>query len=294
MQLTAFHQSRRVLKLSAILIFAVSLQVSARTEGQTVTLDLKDAPIQKVLNEASKQTGISIIYNETLFKDFSPVTIKVKQATIQQVLDECLKNQPFAYSLQGNLIVINKKQTPVTTILPMAEPPPMDIHGRVTDSLGNPLAGASVTVRKSNKGTQTDANGYFDLKDVNNNAILVISYTGFGSREYKVNGQNSFSVILSHSTSPLDAIQVIAYGTTTERLSVGNIATVSAAEIEKQPVSNPLLALEGRVPGLSITQNTGVANGAVTIRIQGQNSIASGNDPLVVIDGVPVLATLPR
>ncbi|MBO9571391.1 MAG: SusC/RagA family TonB-linked outer membrane protein, partial [Chitinophagaceae bacterium] len=95
-------------------------------------------------------------------------------------------------------------------------------------------------------------------------------------------------VSLEKNISQLDEVQYIAYGTTSRRFSTGNVSTVKAEEIEKQPVQNPLLALQGRVPGVNITQNTGLANGAFNIQIQGQNSIAKGNNPLILIDGVPL------
>ena len=92
----------------------------------------------------------------------------------------------------------------------------------------------------------------------------------------------------------LDEVVVIGYGTTTNRISTANIATVKGEEIGEQPVSNPLLALEGKVPGLFITQSNGIPGGAVSIQLQGQNSILNGNDPLYVVDGVPYASeTLP-
>ncbi|MBO9572684.1 MAG: SusC/RagA family TonB-linked outer membrane protein, partial [Chitinophagaceae bacterium] len=95
-------------------------------------------------------------------------------------------------------------------------------------------------------------------------------------------------VSLEKNISQLDEVQYIAYGTTSRRFGVGNTASIKAADIEKQPVQNPLFALQGRVPGLLVTQNTGLANGAFTVRIQGRNSIGSKNDPLIVVDGVPI------
>ena len=87
-------------------------------------------------------------------------------------------------------------------------------------------------------------------------------------------------------------MQIIAYGTTTKRLSTGNVSTVKAEDIEKQPVNNPLLALQGRVPGLFITQAIGISGGGVTVRIQGQNSINKGLEPFIVVDGVPYTSQL--
>ncbi len=143
-----------------------------------------------------------------------------------------------------------------------APPPPNDIHGRVTDSLGNPLVGASVTVKGSRRGVQTDDKGEFFLKGAEDNAILVITYSGFESRIVKYNGQTALQIVLPRSNSQLDQVQVIAYGTTSERYSTGNVTTVTGKEIEKQPVDNPLLALEGRVPGLLVTQANGLSGSA--------------------------------
>src|SRR5207302_914120 len=116
---------------------------------------------------------------------------------------------------------------------------------------------------------------------------LVFTSTNVETFEIKVNGKTDLAINLKTKVSKLDEVQVIAYGQTTQRLSTGNIITVKAADIEKQPVSNPLLALEGRVPGLFITQMSGLPGSGVIVRIQGQNSIRSGNDPMYVIDGVP-------
>jgi TonB-dependent starch-binding outer membrane protein SusC len=280
----------RVMKLSAIFLLAASLQVAARTEGQTVTLDVKNAPIQSVFKEASRQTGISIIYNEAMLEGLAPVTIKVKNVPIERVLELCLKGQPFGYSFSGGMIQINMKAG-ATGGAPAAAPP-NEIHGRVTDSLGNPLLGASVTVKGAKKGVMTDSKGEFVLKGVEDNAVLEISYTGFERQSLKLMGQNEVHFILRQSNNPLDQVQVIAYGNTTKRLNTGNVSTIPGAEVDNQPVSNPLAALEGKVPGLFIAQANGLAGGAITAQIQGQNSIQNGNDPFYVVDGVPYSSEL--
>ncbi len=95
------------------------------------------------------------------------------------------------------------------------------------------------------------------------------------------------------STSKLDEVQIVAYGKNTQRFQTGNVATVTSKELKKQPVNNPLLALQGRVPGLFITQSNGLPGGGVAVRIQGQNSLRNGNDPLYVIDGIPFISQLP-
>jgi TonB-linked SusC/RagA family outer membrane protein len=297
----------RVMKLSALFLLAFCLQLSARTTGQTITLSVSNVSMKEVFRAIQQQTGLNILVSEKVLEKTGKVSLSVKDMPVEDVLNICFRNEQLSYAIVDGTIVVKSKPSSTvdlqsTTTLASA-PPPIDIHGRVTDSLGNPLVGASVTVKGSRKGTETDANGNFTLTGVNDNAIILISFTGFETRQIaltsnpglKSGGDISgvpFTLTLIRSTSSLDQVQIIAYGTTTQRLNTGDVTTVTAADIEKQPVSNPLLALEGRVPGLFITQATGLPGSGVTVQIRGQNSIASGNDPFYVIDGVPYVSQL--
>jgi TonB-linked SusC/RagA family outer membrane protein len=284
-------QTWKVMKLTFFLLTAAFLQVSAKGISQTITVSGKDIPLEKVFKEIKKQSDYVVFYNYDLLKEAKPVTIDIKNGNIKEVLDQCLKDQPLTYSIEDKTIVIIKKRVTVNGENNINEPPPpIDITGKVTDKDGNPLEGASVLIKKTGKGTQTDRNGNFELRNVSSDDEIVISYTGYVSKTFKIGNQTNFSVALEISTSKLDDIQVIAYGTTTQRYSVGSVTKVTAEEIEKQPVSNPLAALQGRVPGLIITQTSGVAGAAFNVQLRGRTSLdlsLTRNDPLIVIDGVP-------
>ncbi len=109
---------------------------------------------------------------------------------------------------------------------------------------------------------------------------LVISNIGYTAKEIKINGDNTIIIGLDISTSKLDEVQIVAYGTNSQRFQTGNVASVKAQDIEKQPVNNPLLGLQGRVPGLFIRTNNGVTRRRNKVQVQGQNSILNGNAPL--------------
>lgn len=166
---------------------------------------------------------------------------------------------------------------------------PVTVSGKITDENGSPAQGVNVMVKGTSKGTTTNLKGEFVLSGIDGNAVLIITSVGYDRQEIYVKGKTLITTQLRVAIGNLDELQVIAYGTTSKlnRFQTGNIATVKADDIEKQPVNNPLLALQGRVPGLYITQTTGMPGGGITVRIQGQNSIANGNDPLYIIDGVP-------
>jgi TonB-linked SusC/RagA family outer membrane protein len=156
------------------------------------------------------------------------------------------------------------------------------------------LDGAAVLVKGTKRGIPTDVHGRAILKGITTvNTVLVVSFTGYVTQEVKLS--NSLSVVhLQPSTSELDQVQIIGYGTESKRFSIGSYATVNATDIENQPVTNPLLALEGRAPGLDVTAMNGVPGSTVLVQVRGQNSLGANSigqkpydQPLFIIDGVP-------
>ncbi|HVS95338.1 MAG TPA: carboxypeptidase-like regulatory domain-containing protein, partial [Puia sp.] len=268
------------MQLTGILLFIAVLQVGATGRAQTVTYSARSAPLVQVLRAIEQQTGYHPFYNDADLSGVKPVTVELKAVPLREALDAVLKGQPLTYEIQGNTIDLVRRVNGIPPLGSSISAPVLsDIRGRVVDSTGAPIAGASVLVKGTQRGAATDAKGEFVIKGVEGGVTLVVTYTGFEPRQYKYSGQAGVVILLERSTSPLDQVQVIAYGTTTQRLNIGNVGSVSAEEIERQPVNNPLLALDGRVPGLFITQATGLPGGGVTVRIQGQNSINGGNDP---------------
>lgn len=279
------------MRLTSFFILILALHLSANTSGQNITISSDDLSMEKFFNQLQKQSGYSFILETGIVKH--TVSVHVSNASLESVLGMVLQPLNLTYKIKSKLVyIINKTPDSSRGVVSPSNsdtPPPIDIHGRVTDSLGSPLAGASVFVKGSRKGAITDANGEFNLKGVTSDKTLVISFTGYINKEYKTSN-SSFNITLNRSNNPLDQVQVIAYGTTTQRLSTGDVTTVTSKEIEQQPVSNPLAALEGRVPGLVVTQTTGAPGGGFTVQIRGQNSITNGNAPFYVIDGVPYQA----
>jgi TonB-linked SusC/RagA family outer membrane protein len=283
------------MKLTTILLTVAVLQVAAKGSSQAVTLSGKDLSLKQVFAAIEQQTGFVVLCDAAVLQDSKPVTVAASHLALMDFLNEVLKDQALDFSIRKKTIFIKK-----SVVAPglkqesaIVSPPPSDIHGRVVDSTGAPLEGASVTVKgKKGKGVVTNEKGEFDLKEVDDGATLVISFTGYVSQELKLKGNNSFNIKLVHSDSQLDQVQVIAYGTTSERLSTGDITTVTSKEIEEQNVTDPILALEGRVPGLYITQSSGFAGSGINTQILGQMSLQSGNNPLFVVDGVPYTSTL--
>lgn len=161
------------------------------------------------------------------------------------------------------------------------------ITGRVTNEKdGSPVAGATVTVKGTKNSTQTDANGIFKINAASN-AVLVISHIGFGDREVSASSGN-VNVAMSVGNSSLTEVIVVGYGTKLKRDLTGNIARVKGEEVAGLPVPNFTQALQGRAAGVFVEANNGKVGEGVKVRIRGSGSITASNEPLYVIDGVPI------
>jgi len=278
------------MRLTAIFL-SVCLATSAGSLAQRISITAKEVTLDKVFTKIEKQTGYLFLYTKEQLARAGKVSLDVKNASLEEVLDRCFTGQPFTYEIINKTIVIKAK-----TVLPSepaagpatSGPPSIDISGKVTDTEGKPLEGATVTVKGTKMATRTDAAGVFILKGIDEDAALEISYAEYETIIIKVNKRNSILVSLKQEVGKLEEVIINkGYYTEKQRNTVGNVTTVTAKEIEKQPVQNPLLALIGRVPGLEVTQLSGLNGGGVSVRIQGRNSITQGLDPLIVVDGVP-------
>ncbi|MEM8846508.1 MAG: SusC/RagA family TonB-linked outer membrane protein, partial [Bacteroidota bacterium] len=161
------------------------------------------------------------------------------------------------------------------------------VTGTVSDASG-PLPGASVVVKGTTNGTQTDFDGNYTLNDVASDATIVFSYIGFASQEIPVNGQTTIDVTLQEDASQLDEVVVVGYGTTTRRSTVGAVESVKAEEFNKGVIVNPQQLIQGKTAGVQIATTSGEPGAAVNVRVRGTASVRSQNNPLFVVDGVPL------
>jgi TonB-linked SusC/RagA family outer membrane protein len=281
----------RIMKLTVLIITVCLIQVSASTKAQ-ITLNESRVSLQKTLKSISKQSGYDFIYSDQDLKDAKPVSIKLSNATLETALQQCFNGQPLVYLIEDKTVMVKKKEESLLSRI-ISVFNAIDVSGKVVDEKGFPLAGVTIKVKDKDRTTITDANGEFLLKKVDENAVLVISYIGYLTREINAKG-NSPVIRLELSNSKLDEVQVIAYGTESKRFSVGSVATITAEDIEKQPVTNPLLALEGQAPGLAVTATNGVPGSTVLVQVRGQNTLSANpsdlkpyDQPLFIVDGVP-------
>lgn len=289
-----------VMKLTTLLLVIALLQVSAKGFSQ-ITVSENNAPAETVIKAIEKQTGYVFIYDEAKVK-LGMVSVDLHNANITETLNQLLKDLPITYQIIKKNIVLQPKE--VSFIDKIKDKTsglfadPSNISGTVVDTTGFFLPGASVSLKGTYFTTTTDNKGRFSFSKVPQGSyILVVSYIGYAKleRNIETTGQDlSIKLVLHSSSSQLDQVQIIAYGQTTQRFNVGSVSQVTAKQIEQQPVTNLLQALEGQVPGLVVTQNNGTPGSSISVQIRGQNSLNPNaghannfDNPLFIIDGVP-------
>jgi len=163
-----------------------------------------------------------------------------------------------------------------------------EVTGKVTDSRdGSPLAGVTVKVKGTSRITVTDAGGSFRISFTGNSAVLQVSYVGFEQIEYPVTGGN-VSISLSADTKSMSEVVITGFGTQIKREVTGNIARIKGKDIENMPTPTVDAALQGRAAGVYVNSQSGKLGQSVSVRVRGNSSISAGNQPLYVVDGVPV------
>lgn len=276
----------RIMRLIFLFIFASLMQVSAASFGQRVTLSEKNARLEQVLTKIKSQAQVKIVYADEVLKSAALVSLTLDNVSLEEALKAVLSNQKLEFSIVDNTVVIKEKKSTFLDKL-VERFVNIDVNGRVVDTDGNPVPGATITVKGIKRSVVSDGNGYFKLTSVDEQATIVISYVGYAEQEFKVNSTQPILARLEPKVGTLDGMVVIGYGTTTKRTNTGSVATVTSKEIANQPVSNPIAALQGRVAGLDISSSNGYAGSGFTVRLRGINSIIGGRDPLYVVDGIP-------
>lgn len=304
------------MKLTSIFLLACCLQISAKSSSQSVTLKVRNAPLSKVFNEIKKQTGYTFVYTATMLKKANPVTVEVSDVTLQDALAACFTGQPLFYRIIDKTVVVHSKASSMVSqgigvmttdhllpIMSLFRPsdigtlvspkeltlPQVEIQGRVTDKEGNPLAGASITVKGSRVGTSTDANGAFTINVPDANSVLIVSFTGYVSQEIQVDSRIVIDIQLMRGDNALSEVVVTALGISREKKSLSYaVSEVNGSSLSKAPEVNFGAALSGKIAGVDASNTANGPGGSSRVIIRGNGSLSGDNQPLYIVNGVPI------
>lgn len=258
--------------------------------AQQIRLSLTNAPFRQFLKQIEQQTDYSFIYTKEQLQYLPPVSLNVINKDMFAVLNEQLKGSPLGYTIDNNFIILFIKKDVGHDTLRV-------VNGRVINTSGQAVAGATIQVKNEIYATITDENGGFTLAYLSPNAVLQISGAEIKPFLFAIGGRRYIEISIDEEVKELDETIIMAYGYTTRRFNTGNINKISSNELKNQPAGNLLQALQGRVPGLLITATSGAPGASFIAQVRGQNSvnpnplinngIAPPDNPLIIINGVP-------
>lgn len=279
-------QTFLAMKLTVILFFVACLQVGATGFGQKISLSGHDLPLKKVFKEIQKQSDYFFFYSDKDLNNSNKVTINASQSELALVLDQIFTGQPLTYSIIGKTVVVKEKPEMVERIKENIE-----VTGRVVDDKGNGIAGVSVTEKGTRNAVASDEKGFFLLKNVKEDAVLVFTGVNIETREVKVVGKRALSEIyLKSKVSTSDEILVMVhtgYQALPKDRITGSFDIVKAKEIKSKSSLNILERLEGIVPGLvMINGKDDGSDDGLTIR--GVSTLYGTKRPLIVVDNFPI------
>jgi TonB-linked SusC/RagA family outer membrane protein len=293
------------MKLTFILLTAALLQVSANGLSQTVTFSGKKVALKKVFNTIEKQTGYVFFYDASLLVESKPVTLSLHNSPLEEALAATFNDQPLSWQIVSKTITIIKRPTVANVLQEFIPPLPIDIKGKVVDENGKPAQGVTVSIKGSKVGTATNAQGEFQLKNVDPGQTLVISFIGYHEQELKVEEGAVYSVKLKLDIAQMEAFTVSSVNTGYQRIrpeqSTGAVSIITTKEYESRISTNFLDGLVNRLPGLMINNTvtftstvpgtTGSTSRAL-FNIRGISTMSANQNPLIVIDGYPTELTI--
>lgn len=275
------------MKIMMFLLVISLVNVQASTFAQKVSLNVKKAPLRKVLDEIRRQTGYDFLYNSRTINRGQLFTLNVQDSDFKTVLGQVLTPNNLYFEVDKNTVLIKEKRPSTTMTVPDEDVLQRQVSGKVTDVENKPLLGATVAIRGTNIVTTTDAEGHFQL-DATAEQTLIFSMLGFQKQEISIGQSAVINVRLQNDVSDLDEVIVVGYGTQKRVHMTGAVSQVTAKELTRAPMQNVSNMLTGKLPGLTSIQSSGKpGEDGTALYVRGLNSFAGSNGPMILVDGVP-------
>ena len=281
------------MRITTILLLVSLLQLHANdsnAQNTKVTLDYQNVSLETIFSKIESITDFKFIYKDKEIDYNQKVSIKVKKEKLSNVLKKIFSFSKIDFSVKGKQIIlkpnkivfINKEPTNKEIIQKLV------ISGTITDKDGNPLPGASIIEKGTTNGTESDFDGNFSISVKNQSSILVIRYLGYANMEVPVKNRTKLTIVLKEEAGSLEEIVVVAYGQKKSTNVINAVSKVNYENLKDQNVTSFDQALAGQVSGVRVNQSSGAPGGNISVQIRGIGSIGSGNQPLYVVDGIPL------
>jgi len=277
----------RIMKIYFIFSFITLLNVSAGvfSQNQKFNISVKNAKLTDVFEQIEKESDISFYYrNEDI--DYSKTyTVSYKDKGLSEILDDLLQNSDLTYRMIDNFVAVMKAKYES----PDGAQQQKTVTGKVVDKYGDPIPGVSVYIKGTTTGTTTSVDGHYSLDVGSTDVVLVFSFIGFDTQEIPVGDRTEINVTLMEEVSELTEVVVTALGISREKKSLGYALTeIGGEDVNTVKSENVMNSLSGKVAGIVLTRSTSGPGSGTRVIIRGNNSLTGNNQPLYVVDGIPM------
>ena len=259
--------------------------VSLNFSRGVYTLSVEKTTIGDVFNYIEKNSNYVFVYDQSVKSRLQEVIdISTQGKTVNDIIKELCEKARLDYSISGRQVSVSDGRRHGSK----AKGQPKIVRGTVKDANGEPLPGATVMVSGNNgQGTVTDIDGNFSI-NASEGSELVVTFIGYNQQKIKVDGRNTYAVSMSEESNTLNELVVIGYGQVKKKDLTGSVTAIKPDELNKGVQSTAQDALVGKIAGVNVVSSSGAPGSGATIRIRSGASLSASNDPLIVIDGVPV------
>ena len=276
------------MRLSFILLLVSSLSVIGNSYSQSTkfSFQLSNATVKDVFQEIERNSEFIFVYSDDMIDVTREVSVNVANVPVEKILNQILKVTNNGFEIKERQIVITKvKDLPLNDVIVQQE---HVVKGVVKTADGTSLPGATINEKGTTKGTVTDIDGKYSLNISKPTGVIVFSFVGFTPLEMNYTGQANMDVVLQEETTSVDEVVAVGYGVQRKSDLTGATNRLTVENMNTSVATSPIEMMQGRVSGVNIIQNNGEPGSGMSVRIRGSNSIRSGQEPLYVIDGIPL------
>ena len=272
-------------------VFANSNMVQIKSIDEVyIKLDIRQGSLENILNAIENKTDYSFFYSEKNLKDNSNIELSTSNGTVAEVLTEIANKKQLYFKQVNNVISVKSHSPDISTkkIDIQIDKVDVEITGTVTSESGETLPGVAISIEGTSAGTVSDIDGKYRIS-VPEGATLVFSYIGFATQRVEIGNRSVIDIVMAQEARALEEVVIAALGIQKTSRSIGYAATnVGSDEVTINRTPNFMNALQGKIAGVAISPMGTGPGGTTKIRIRGQSSISGQNNPLIVVNGIPI------
>lgn len=275
--------------LICCLTFSTSVLAAPNwNSASQLSLNFKNRTLSQVIREIESKSDCIFLFQDGVVDSNKLLTVSIDNKSLEEALDLIFKESDNSYRIDGRQVIVGKKANSSQATNKVEQSTSRPINGKIVDTKGEPIVGASVVIKGTTKGSLSDVDGNFTINQVPQNATLVVSYVGYKTQELKAVHDKPLKIVIAEDELVMDEIVVVGYGTQRRSLVTSAISKMTVDDASKRQVTSPAQLLDGRVAGVSVSSGSGNLGSGERLSIRGISSLSASNEPLYVVDGIPI------